>query len=120
MMPEFGRKSEQLTQLTEQLLFSARRRARGALERNSDAELRACGEVFEAMGKASEAAAIACHVLLELCERAWQSQAKRSSSVSVARFSGDFIDFHCVFMCFSDIWSSTGGDLASEMPGEAQ
>ena len=55
MMPDFGRKSEQLSQLQEQLLFSAKRRARGALERNSDQELKACKEVFEAMGRQQEA-----------------------------------------------------------------
>ncbi|CAK9010927.1 unnamed protein product [Durusdinium trenchii] len=45
MLPEFARKSEQLSQLEEQLLFSARRRARSAFEKNSPEELRVCSEV---------------------------------------------------------------------------
>lgn len=80
MLPEFARKSEQLNQLQEQLLFSARRRARSALEKNSAEELRACSEVFHGMQRQDEAVSIANSVLLDLCERAWSSQGARAPS----------------------------------------
>lgn len=82
MLPEFARKSEQLNQLQEQLLFSARRRARSALEKNSAEELRACSEVFHGMQRQEEAVSIANSVLLELCERAWSSQGARDAKLS--------------------------------------
>ncbi|CAJ1410396.1 unnamed protein product [Effrenium voratum] len=74
MLPEFARKSEQLTKLQEQLLSAARRRARAAVERSSAEELRACREVFAGLQRQDEAASIANGVFLDLCERAWQSQ----------------------------------------------
>eukprot|EP00435_Cladocopium_sp_Y103_P004151 s2665_g1.t1 len=80
MLPEFARKSEQLNQLQDQLLFSARRRARSALEKNSAEELRACSEVFHGMQRQDEAVSIANSVLLDLCERAWSSQGARAPS----------------------------------------
>jgi len=86
MLPEYTKKSEQLNQIQEQLLFSARRRARSALEKNSATELKICSEVFHGMQRQDEAASIANSVLLDLCERAWNSQgaSKPSSAGDVA------------------------------------
>eukprot|EP00913_Durusdinium_trenchii_P027561 g25851.t1 len=82
MLPEFARKSEQLSQLEEQLLFSARRRARSAFEKNSPEELRVCSEVRRGAERLDDGllASIANGVLLDLCERAWNSQGRAPSS----------------------------------------
>lgn len=71
MLPEYGRKEEQLNQLEEQLLSTARRKARQAIDRNAVPDLRACGEVFTGMHRHAEVALIANSTIMEFTDRAW-------------------------------------------------
>eukprot|EP00930_Biecheleria_cincta_P040940 TRINITY_DN28035_c0_g1_i1.p1 TRINITY_DN28035_c0_g1~~TRINITY_DN28035_c0_g1_i1.p1 ORF type:complete len:805 (+),score=210.63 TRINITY_DN28035_c0_g1_i1:23-2437(+) len=73
MLPEYTRKEEQLSQLEEQLVNTARRRARSAVERNVADDLGACREVFAWMHKPEESASIVVEVFLQLVEKAWKN-----------------------------------------------
>lgn len=94
MLPEFGRKEEQLKQLEEQLLAAARRRGRAAVEKSVVEELKACREVFAGMNRQEETAAIAVAVFLDLAERAWANQAPGAgaSAAELAKAGGAVLD----------------------------
>lgn len=80
MLPEYGKKEEQLQQLEESLLRAARRKARVAMERNVVADLRACCEVLTGLGSAGEPVALATTVFQELAEKAWQGHSLRTEA----------------------------------------
>jgi len=80
MLPEYGKKEEQLSGLEESLLRAARRKARLAAERSAVADLQGCCEVLAGMGKADEPVQLAVSVFQELAEKAWQGQALRSDA----------------------------------------
>lgn len=130
MLPEYAKKEGQLSQLEENLLAAARRRARLALERNVAADLGACGEVCLAAGGPEEPRTIAEAVFAEIAEKAWLGQDPRGDASAAALAAVARAVLEAVAQAFRERWPllqaldeqagvATGGSPSAEPQGGA-
>jgi len=121
MLPEYPKKEEQVKQLEETLLGTARRKTKQVVERNAAHDLPSCCEVFAGLDRHDELGFIVNAVFLDLTEKVWQSQGIRPGSSAPELAGAVKAVFEAVVKALNDRWpllealgTGTGGPSNAE------